>query len=114
MLCRKLIRAMEVAGALMLIASVAEAADAKYPDWKGAWERWYPPNAVLDPGNGIYTGGGQPSFDQTKRWGYGQEAPLSSEYQKVFGESLADQPKGGEGNFFEHDFHGMPGRMPLG
>ena len=110
---RKLIRAMEVAGALMMIAGVAEAADAKYPDWKGAWERWYPPNAVLDPGNGIYTAGGQPSFDQTKPWGRGQEAPLTPEYQKVYEESLADQAKGGEGNFFDHGVRCMPGGMPL-
>jgi hypothetical protein len=113
MLCRKLIRVMEVAGALMIIASVAEAADAKYPDWKGAWERWYPPNAVLDPGNGIYTAGGQPSFDQTKPWGRGQEAPLTPEYEKVFEESLADQAKGGEGIFFDHGVRCMPGGMPL-
>ena len=68
---------------------------------------------MLDPGNGIYTAGGQPSFDQTKPWGHGQEAPLSSEYQKVFEESLADQAKGGEGNFFDHGVRCMPGGMPL-
>src|SRR2546430_17139945 len=114
MLCRKMIRAMEVAGALMMIMSAAQAADgATYPDWEGAWERWVPPNAVLDPGNGIYTAGGQPSFDQTKPWGHGQEAPLSPDYQKVFEESLADQAKGGEGNFFDHGVRCMPGGMPL-
>ena len=111
MLCRKLIRAMEVVCALMMIASIAEAADAKYPDWKGAWERWYPPNAVLDPGNGIYTAGGQPSFDQTKPWGGGQEAPLTPEYQKVHEESMADQAKGGQGNFIDHA-KCIPGGMP--
>jgi hypothetical protein len=61
--CRKLTCATCVAGALIMIVSVAKAADgAKYPDWEGAWERWYPANAVLDSGNGIYTAGGQPSF----------------------------------------------------
>src|SRR5947207_920954 len=115
MLCRKSIRAIEVAGALMMmIVGAAQAADgAKYPDWEGAWERWVPPNAVLDPGNGIYTAGGQPSFDQTKPWGHGQEAPLTAEYQKIFEGSIADQAKGGEGNFFDHAVRCMPGGMPL-
>src|SRR5207249_9877960 len=113
MLYRKLVHAIEVVGAVMMLVSAAQAADAKYPDWKGAWERWIPPNAVLDTGNGIYTAGGQPSFDQTKPWGQGQEAPLTPEYQKVFEESLADQAKGGEGNFFDHGVRCMPGGMPL-
>jgi len=101
-LYRKLIAAVAVAGTLVMIAGAIQAADAKYPDWRGAWERWIPPNAVLDPGNGIYTAGGQPSFDQEKPWGRGQGAPLTPEYEKVFEESLADQAKGGEGNFFDH------------
>jgi hypothetical protein len=98
----------------MMIVSVAEAVDgAKYPDWEGAWDRWVPADAVLDPGNGIYTAGGQPSFDQTKPWGRGQEAPLTPEYQKIFEDSIADQAKGGEGNFFDHAVRCMPGGMPL-
>jgi hypothetical protein len=98
----------------MMIVSAAKAADgAKYPDWQGAWERWFPANAVLDSGNGIYTAGGQPSFDQTRPWGRGQEAPLTPEYQKIFEESIADQAKGGEGNFFDHAVRCMPGGMPL-
>ncbi len=114
MLYRRSIRAIEVAGALMMIVSAAQAAEGeKYPDWKGAWERWVPPNPVLDPGNGIYTAGGQPSFDQSKPWGRGQQAPLTPEYQKVFEDSLADQAKGGEGNFFDHAVRCMPGGMPL-
>ena len=95
------------------IVGAAQAADAKYPDWRGAWERWFPANAVLDPYNGILTAGGQPSFDQTKPWGRGQEAPLTPEYQKVFEESMADQAQGGEGNFFGHAVRCMPGGMPL-
>src|SRR5215469_843080 len=114
MLCRKLICAMRVAGALMMIVGVARAAaGAKYPDWEGAWERWFPANAVLDRGNGIYTAGGQPSFDQTKPWGRGQQAPLTPEYQKVLEDSIADQAKGGEGNFFDHAVRCLPGGMPL-
>lgn len=113
MRCRKLISAVRIAAALMMMVSVVKATDgAKYPDWEGAWERWFPANAVLDP-NGIYTAGGQPSFDQTKPCGRGQEAPLTSEYQKIFEDSIADQAKGGEGNFFDHAVRCMPGGMPL-
>ena len=117
MLWRRMFCAMEVAGALMMMiitmGSAAQAADAKYPDWEGAWERWYPANWVLDPYNGIRTAGGQPSFDQSKPWGPGQEAPLTPEYQKVFEESRAEQAGGGEGNFFDHAVRCMPGGMPL-
>jgi hypothetical protein len=105
-----------VLAALFIAAGAAQAAETmKYPDWKGAWSRWVPPNAVRDPGNGGtgFTAGGQPSFDQSKPWGRGQEAPLTPEYQKVFEESLADQEKGGEGNFYEHAVRCLPGGMPL-
>ena len=71
MLYRSLISATALAGVLTISAAAAQAADAKYPDWRGAWERWFPANAVLDPGNGIYTAGGQPSLDQEKPWGRG-------------------------------------------
>src|SRR2546423_6767802 len=102
-----------MACALMMIVGAAHAADGtKYPDWKGAWERWIPPNPVMDH-NGLYTAGGQPSFDQTKPWGHGQQAPLTPEYQKVFEHSLADQSQGGEGLFFDHGVRCMPGGMPL-
>src|SRR5436309_4860948 len=97
---------------VMMTGTVQAAEAAKYPDWKGAWTRWFPPGSVLEP-NGGFTAGGQPSHDQTKPWGRGQEAPLTPEYQKVFEESLADQAKGGEGNFFDHGVRCMPGGMPL-
>ena len=74
-----------------LIAAIggAAAADAaKYPDWKGQWERF-----VV---RGIP---GQPSHDQTKPWGFGQQAPLTAEYRKVLEDSIADQAQGGLGNF---------------
>jgi len=62
--------------------------DAKYPDWTGQWERF------------VVRGlGGQPSHDQTKPWGFGQQAPLTPEYQAVLAASLADQANGGLGNF---------------
>ena len=99
--------------ATMVMANTAEAADgARYPDWRGAWARWFPAWSTRDL-NGGFTAGGQPSHDQTKPWGRGQEAPLTPEYQKVFEESLADQAKGGEGNFFDHAVRCMPGGMPL-
>ena len=108
-----------VAATLMMAGAVHAADAAKYPDnypnWKGAWARLVPPNSVRDPGNGGtgFTAGGQPSFDQTKPWGRGQQAPLTPEYQKVLEDSLADQAKGGEGNFFDHAVRCMPGGMPL-
>jgi hypothetical protein len=60
----------------------------KYPDWKGQWTRL------------IVRGlGGQGSHDQTKSWGFGQQAPLTPEYQAVLEASIADQAEGGLGNF---------------
>ena len=41
----------------------------------------------------------QPSHDQTKPWGFGQQAPLTPEYQAVLEASIADAAKGGLGNF---------------
>ena len=73
----------------------------KYPDWKGAWSRLAVPGVR-----------GQPSFDQTKSWGFGQQAPLTPEYQKVLEDSIADQAEGGQGNFFDHA-RCMPAGMPL-
>jgi hypothetical protein len=103
-----------VVAATLGVAGVARAADAaKYPDWKGAWARWVPPNPKYDAGNGTFTAGGQPSFDQEKPWGLGQGAPLTPEYQKVLEDSIADQANGGEGNFFDHAVRCMPGGMPL-
>jgi hypothetical protein len=116
MLLRSSTGALCLAVAAMLAIGAAHAADgAKYPDWKGAWARWVPPNPQRDPGNGGtgFTAGGQPSFDQTKPWGPGQQAPLTPEYQKVLQDSLADQANGGEGNFFDHAVKCYPAGMPL-
>src|SRR5215813_12253172 len=96
----------------VMVSAVQAANDARYPDWKGAWTRWFPPGSTFEP-NGGFTAGGQPSHDQTKPWGQGQEAPLTPEYEKVFEASLADQANGGEGNFFDHSVRCMPGGMPL-
>ena len=59
---------------------------AKYPDLKGQWSRMRFPGVA-----------GQPSFDQTKSAGDGQQAPLTPEYQLIFEENLKDQAAGGQG-----------------
>ena len=64
------------------------AEDVKLPDWSGQWMRFAVPGLP-----------GQPSHDQTKAWGRGQQAPLTPEYQAVLEESIADQARGGLGNF---------------
>jgi len=59
----------------------------KYPNLKGQWTRFIVQGVP-----------GQPSFDQTKRWGKAQQAPLTAEYQAILEASIADQAKGGHGN----------------
>jgi hypothetical protein len=61
--------------------------DASYPDLTGQWTRV-----------NFHTGG-QISFDQSKPWGLGQEAPLTPEYQAILEASIADQANGGQGNW---------------
>jgi hypothetical protein len=104
MLPRKSIGAMLIAAALLAAASGAQAFDdAKYPDFKGQWNRYVVPGVA-----------GQPSFDQAKPWGKGQQAPLTPEYQAVLDESIADQQRGGLGNNVEHSMcvaAGMPFMM---
>src|ERR1700687_6068474 len=99
--CRSVIGAISAAALAIPIGGVQASDDAKYPDWKGAWARFVVPGL-----------GGQPSFDQTKPWGFGQEAPLTEEYKKVLEASLADQAKGGQGNFAGHALC-LPAGMPL-
>jgi hypothetical protein len=89
MACRKFAIGVVALAALSFVASGARAFDeSKYPNLKGQWTR------VIFPGVG-----GQPSFDQTKGWGFDQEAPLTPEYKAVLEESIADQANGGQGNF---------------
>jgi hypothetical protein len=100
--CRGLIGAIAGAALAMVpIGGVRASDDGKYPDWKGAWGRF------------VVRGlGGQPSFDQTKPWGKGQQAPLTAEYQKVLEDSIADQAEGGQGNFVGHA-KCLPAGMPF-
>ena len=104
-------------GAIMMNCDGVKAGDhAKYPEWKGAWVPWVPPVSIVSP-SGFRTSGGQPSFDQTKPWGRGQEAPLTPEYQKVLEDSIADQARGGQGNNFDRARcmpTGMPHMMTFG
>src|SRR5262249_38611612 len=96
-----LVAAMSLGCALIVTVGTAQAADATYPDWKGSWRRFAIPER-----------GGQPSHDQSKPWGPGQEAPLTAEYQKVHAESMADQAQGGQGNFVGHA-QCLPAGMPF-
>jgi len=103
MLCRTAV------GAAILVALAAPGARAqivdysKYPNLKGQWTRF------------VVRGlGGQASFDQTKPWGLGQEAPLIPEYRAIEEASIADQAAGGHGNNYEHvrcSAAGMPRMM---
>jgi hypothetical protein len=98
-----------VLGAMMLAALLASTASAqivdfsRYPNWKGHWNRF------------IVRGlPGQPSFDQTKPWGFGQQAPLTAKAEVTLEESIADQEKGGLGNTILHarcSAAGMPFMM---
>jgi hypothetical protein len=83
MSCHRLMGALAVAGALLMMPGLSLAFDeTKYPDWSGQWKK---PAGI---GN---------QWDQTKRPGRAQEAPLTPEYQKIFEASLADQAAGGQG-----------------
>ncbi len=78
-----------LAAALMVTMGGAQAADdAKYPNWKGQWSRIN----TNQEGQAV-------KFDPTKPSGRGQQAPLTPEYQKVFEDSMADQARGGLGNY---------------
>jgi hypothetical protein len=70
-------------GAVLMTLAGAQAFDeTRYPDWSGQWKK--------PPGIGN-------QWDQTKRAGRAQQAPLNAEYQAIFEASLADQAAGGQG-----------------
>jgi hypothetical protein len=86
---RSSLGAFAFAAVLIVAMGGAHAADdAKYPNWKGQWD---PINPRL--------GGQAIKFDPTKAWGPAQQAPLTAEYQQIHEESMADQAKGGLGNY---------------
>src|SRR6202051_3238008 len=93
--------ALALTAALMLTLGAAQAADdAKYPNWKGQWD-------YINP----RFGGQGVKYDPTKAFGPAQQAPLTPECQKIHEESMADQAKGGQGNFIDHA-RCIPGGMP--
>src|SRR6266550_1254349 len=65
------------------IGSAAAFDESKYPDWSGQWRR---PAGVAT------------QWDQTKRSGLAQQAPLTPEYQARLEASIADQARGGQGD----------------
>jgi hypothetical protein len=88
MLCRSVLGVIALAALSVSVASAQILDYSKYPNLKGGWTRFIIPGVS-----------GQPSFDQTKPWGLGQDAPLTPEYRAVLEASLADQASGGQGNF---------------
>jgi hypothetical protein len=88
MLDRMWIGAVALAASLCLPLAGARAFDdAQYPDLSGQWLRIN------------LNRGGQITFDPTKAWGLGQQAPLIPEYQAILEASIADQANGGQGNW---------------
>src|SRR5260370_33744289 len=91
-------------GAIALMVAIASPAGAqvfdysKYPDLRGQWERFVVPGLP-----------GQPSLDQTKPWGNGQQAPLTPEYQAILDASTKDQEDGGLANSSDHVICGWSG-----
>ena len=84
---RSSIRGVAFTLALLVAPAGAHAFDdAKYPNLRGQWTRVPVPGAV-----------GQPTYDPSKPWGRGQQAPLTPEYQAIFEANLADQAAGGQG-----------------
>jgi hypothetical protein len=86
--------------AALAFAAGAQAAEMKYPDWRGQW------NTI-----GPTFGGQSVKYDPNKAFGPAQQAPLTPEYKKVQEESMADQAQGGQGNFLDHA-KCIPGGMP--
>src|SRR5262245_1369086 len=84
MLHRTSLAALALTAALSLMVDTASAFDdSKYPDFSGQWRR----------PTGVGT-----QWDQTKKSGLTQEAPLIPEYQKRLEASIADQARGGQGD----------------
>jgi hypothetical protein len=91
---------------VLTAASVGQAQDKKYPNWKGEWEAISP----RMPGQRL-------RFDPTKPYGRGQQAPLTEEYKQIYEANLAEQAAGGQGLFLDHASclpAGMPTMMSLG
>jgi len=92
--------AIALLGALAMGLTGAVGQEKKFPDWSGQWMR---PRGV-----GI-------QWDQTRRAGLPQQAPLKPEYQKILEWSIADQAEGGQGidNRYTCIANGMPRMMAV-
>ena len=102
---QNLIATLAMAAALTVALADARAFDeTKYPDWSGAWRRIPVPGVT-----------GQPAYDPTKRLGKAQQAPLTPEAEAILDASIADQAKGGQGNYPTYTClsPGMPRIMTL-
>jgi hypothetical protein len=88
------------AALIMTLGGVKAAEDPKYPNLKGQW--------IANVTAGLE--GRQFKFDPTKSRGLAQQAPLTPEYQKVLADSMAEQAKGGLGNY--PTARCLPGGMP--
>ena len=88
MVYRNLLGAIVLAALAMPTGDARAWDDAKYPNWKGQWSRVN----TNQQGQAV-------KFDPSKPSGRGQEAPLTPEYQKIFEDSMADQARGGLGNY---------------
>jgi hypothetical protein len=103
MLCRISVGAIGLAAAIVATTFSAQAFDeSRYPNWKGAWMGGWTKRLP-----GVT---GQPSYDQTRSDGRGQQAPLTAEYQAVLEASLAEQSNGGPGN--DPQMGCLPSGMP--
>src|SRR5258708_25831222 len=92
MLYRSLIGTVALAAGVVAAVVDAQAFDqARYPDWTGAWRRIPVPGVA-----------GQPGYDQTKRLGPAQQAPLTPQAQAVLKASIADHAKGRQGDYPHH------------
>jgi hypothetical protein len=83
---RIVIAAMMLVVLPMTISPTLAHDESKYPDWQGEWRRIAVPS-------GKYFG---VQFDPHKPAGPSQDAPLTTEYQKIFEANLADQALGGQ------------------
>jgi hypothetical protein len=83
MICRSACSAIALAAVFASALPDAKAQDlSKYPDMMSQWRR--------PAGVGV-------QWDQTKRLGPPQQAPLTAEYQALYEANLADQKAGGQG-----------------
>jgi hypothetical protein len=91
---RSLSLRLALAASLTFVAAGASAQDlAKYPDWKGQWNR---------------IGGGQ--YDPSKPGGRRQQPPLTAEYQAVWERNIASEASGSQE--YNPQARCLPGGMP--